>query len=61
MRRREEYHYDDDDEEEYTSQDRNISTEPPTIAQETPEQNTSEREIVNIATTCCGASLPLHF
>jgi uncharacterized oligopeptide transporter (OPT) family protein len=43
VRRREVYHH-DDEEEEY-SQDRNILPEAP-IAAETPEQNVTEREIV---------------
>lgn len=43
VRRREVYHHEDDEEEH--SQDRNISSEEP-IAEETPEQNGTEREIV---------------
>ena len=42
VRRREVYHHDDD--EEY-NQDRNIASEAP-IAEEAPEQNVTEREIV---------------
>lgn len=42
VRRREVYHHNDD--EEY-SQDRNIAPEAP-VAEETPEQNATEREIV---------------
>jgi uncharacterized oligopeptide transporter (OPT) family protein len=41
VRRREVYHHDND--EEY-NQDRNIPPEPP-IAEETPEQNTTERVV----------------
>ena len=42
VRRREVYHHDDDDEEE----ERNISSEAPIIAEETPEQDATEGEIV---------------
>ena len=43
MRRREVYRHHDDDEE--YSQDRNIAPEAP-IAEETPEQNATEREVI---------------